>query len=218
MKTKKIIVFGAGYPIILQLIKDINLAGTAKFEILGFVVDDQTEWGKEYFGYPILGKLETIKNYRDTYIINNVGSTTAARYSVDKRILRIKKEIPSLIHPTVDLQYSEVGMGCIISRDVFIGAGSKIGDSVCLRNNVFLGNEVNIGNNVFISDQTVVLGYVEIEDYTYLGANVTILPRLKLSYNSLLGAGAVVTKNIPANQIHVGNPAKYLKENKPLVI
>jgi len=217
MKTKKIIVFGAGYPIILQLIEDINLAGSAKFEILGFVVDDEKEWGKEYFGYPILGKLENIKNYKDTYIINNVGSSTNARYSIDKRILRIKNEIPSLIHPTVDYRYSEIGNGCIVSKDVFIGAGSKIGNSVCLRNTVFIGNEVKIGDNVFISDQTVILGYVDIADYVYLGANVTVLPRLSLNKNSLLGAGAVVTKNIPANQIYVGNPARYLKENKPII-
>jgi len=211
---KKLIIFGASYPIIIQIIDDINMNIKNKYEIIGFSIDNKEEWGKEYFGYPILKNIEELKITNDTYIINNIGGSTISRYKVDKRILKIKNSIPSLIHPTVELKYSVVGEGCILSKDVFVGAGSIIGNSVCLRNTIFIGNEVFIGNNVFMSDQVVVLGYVKIENLVYLGANVTILPRLNIGFNSLLGAGAVVTKDIPPNKVYVGNPAKYLKDNQ----
>lgn len=211
---KKVIIFGASYPIILQTIDDINASGDDKFEVIGFSVDNEDDWGKEYFGYPILGRLEDLKIHSDIYIINNVGGSTISRYIVDQRILKIRKTIPSIIHPTVEKRYCDVNAnGVILSKDVFLGAGTKIGDSVCIRNTTFIGNEVNIGNYVFISDQTVILGYVNIDDFVYIGAHVTVLPRLSLEKNCLLGAGSVVTKNIPTNKMYVGNPARFLKDN-----
>jgi sugar O-acyltransferase (sialic acid O-acetyltransferase NeuD family) len=215
---KKLLIFGASYPIIIQTIDDINRAGDDRLEIIGFLVDDPNLWEKDYFGFPIVGRLEDIPITSDTYVINNVGGSTHSRYLVDKRILKVKPDIPSIIHPTVERTYSEIGSGCILSKDVFIGAGSIIGNAVCIRNTTFIGNEVKIGNYVFISDQSVILGYVKIEDFVYLGAHVTVLPRLTVHQNSLLGAGAVVTKDIPGDKVFVGNPAKYLKDNKSIPV
>lgn len=213
---KKLVIFGAGYPIIIQLIEDINQVSKEKYEIVGFIVDDNDQKGADYFGYPILGKLEDIKIASDCYIINNIGSSTAARRKIDHRIFKKKQHIPSLIHPNVETRYSKIGNGCIISKDVFIGAGSVIGNSACLRNTIFIAHDVKIGDYVFVSDQSVILGHVKINDYAYIGANVTILPRLNLAQNCLVGAGSVVTKDIPANQVFVGNPAKFLKDNTPI--
>lgn len=210
----KIIIFGAGYPIILQLIHDINRsARKKKFEIAGFCSDDERQWGTDYFGYPILGALENLDLKNVDFIINNVGSSTRARKSIDARIYQLKDHIPSLIHPTVESMYSKISPeGCVLSKDVFIGAGSEIGDSCCLRNTVFVGNENIIGNHVFISDQSVLLGYVKLEDLVYIGAHVTVLPRLVIKEGCLLGAGAVVTKDTEAKKVYIGNPARFLKE------
>lgn len=52
---------------------------------------------------------------------------------------------------------------------------------------------------------------VTIEDYVWVGSNVVILPGVTVGKNSVIGAGSVVTKDIPANVVAVGNPCRVLR-------
>jgi len=56
---------------------------------------------------------------------------------------------------------------------------------------------------------------ISIGDNAWLGANVTVLPGVKIGNNSIIGAGSVVTKDIPDNVIAVGNPCKVLRKITP---
>ncbi|MFD1901362.1 DapH/DapD/GlmU-related protein [Enterococcus termitis] len=53
---------------------------------------------------------------------------------------------------------------------------------------------------------------VTIEDNCWIGANTTICPGVTIGENSVIGAGSIVTKDIPANSVAVGNPCKVLRE------
>ncbi len=53
---------------------------------------------------------------------------------------------------------------------------------------------------------------INIGDNVWIGGNVIILPGVTIGNNSIIGAGSVVTKNIPDNVIAVGNPCKIIKE------
>ena len=112
-----------------------------------------------------------------------------------------------------------------------------IGDNVSLNADIHIGciNKVIIGNNVlmasriYISDHshgdisatTILLppakrtlvskGPVIINDNVWIGEGVAILPGVTIGINSIIGANAVVTKNIPANCVAAGNPAKIIK-------
>jgi acetyltransferase-like isoleucine patch superfamily enzyme len=54
----------------------------------------------------------------------------------------------------------------------------------------------------------VIAGEVMIEDFASIGSNATVLPRLKIAKGAIVGAGAVVTKDIPPGMTVVGNPAR----------
>jgi len=209
---KKLIIFGTGYPIIIQHVLDITNSDN-QYDIFGFVDDDESQWEKNLFGYPILGKLEEIDLPANSIIINNIYGSPKLRENINKRVYQFQDYIPSLIHPSVEARFSKVGEGCVIARDTYLGAGSTIGDHVAIRNTVFIGDHCYIGSYTFISDQTVVLGSVQIKQYSYIGANATILPKLELGENCVIGAGAVVTKHVPAIEIWAGNPAIFLKMN-----
>ena len=58
-------------------------------------------------------------------------------------------------------------------------------------------------------------GRVKIGNFTSVGATATTLPDVRVGSNSIVGAGAVVTKNVPNNTVVVGNPARFLRNNKP---
>ncbi|WP_295747192.1 sugar O-acetyltransferase [uncultured Limosilactobacillus sp.] len=90
--------------------------------------------------------------------------------------------------------------------------------------NIFIGNDTMIGPNcTFATAMHPIspklrrhkLQYnkpIQIGDNVWLGGNVTILPGVTIGDNSIVGAGSVVTKNVPANVIVVGNPARILRQ------
>jgi acetyltransferase-like isoleucine patch superfamily enzyme len=119
----------------------------------------------------------------------------------------------------------------VIGNDVSIGTnsviefGNKIGDysrihSGCFMELTTIGKYVFIGPNVVFTDDPHPMGcprYREckggalVEDYARIGANSTILPGVRIGRNSLIGAGSVVTADIPENSVAVGHPAKVIK-------
>jgi acetyltransferase-like isoleucine patch superfamily enzyme len=96
---------------------------------------------------------------------------------------------------------------------IFSLHGVQIGKN-CL---ISSGCGISTVNHVISSPARTQAGYekcgeVIIEDNVWLGMNVSVLPGIRIGNNSIVGAGSVVTKNIPPNQIWVGNPARYVKD------
>ena len=88
---------------------------------------------------------------------------------------------------------------------VYIGDHTFIGPGVCI---VCAGHAIHpderVGNNTSKP--------IHIGKKVWIGANATILPGVHIGDNSIIGAGSVVTKDIPANVIAVGNPCRVLRE------
>jgi acetyltransferase-like isoleucine patch superfamily enzyme len=110
-----------------------------------------------------------------------------------------------------------------IGDRVVIGSHANIratGGSITLGNNVLIAQNVSlIAANHLVSNQypyrdlpwgTEKVG-IEIGENVWIGASVTVLPGCKIGVNAVIGAGSIVTKSIPANEIWVGNPAKKLR-------
>lgn len=115
---------------------------------------------------------------------------------------------------------------------VDIGVTSRLGDRVYINHNfvcldaggVSIGNDVRIGPNVGIYTPEHAFdpvlrnaGYehsfpVVIEDNVWIGGGVSILGGVTIGRNSIVGAGSVVTRDIPADVIAVGNPCRILRE------
>lgn len=107
---------------------------------------------------------------------------------------------------------------------VFIGDKVVMGKNVNYQEFVFIPNGVTIGNNVFIAPHVCFTNDkyppskgkhwrpIIVEDNVVIGANATILPGVTLKKGCKVGAGAVVTKDVEAGIIVVGNPAKPLGE------
>lgn len=89
---------------------------------------------------------------------------------------------------------------------------------------IFVGDNVKFGPNVVIATGTHPIHPdlrrkqaqynlpVHIGDNVWIGAGAVILPGVKIGYNSVIGAGSVVTKDIPSNVVAVGNPCRVLRE------
>jgi len=111
--------------------------------------------------------------------------------------------------------------GVIIEDKVEIGANSTIdrgtlGNTI-IKKNVKIDNLVHIGHNVEIGENSVIIANSMIGGSTIIGSNVWIAPSsslrdgLDIGNSAFVGLGAVVTKNIPNNEVWVGNPARKLR-------
>jgi acetyltransferase-like isoleucine patch superfamily enzyme len=108
----------------------------------------------------------------------------------------------------------KIGDNCSIGEETIIHAG----ESVEIGNNVLMGARCYINDtnhDIKNTDKPIVMqGWsakkIIIEDNVWLGVNVTILDGVKIGRNSVVGAGAVVTKDVPANVVAAGIPAKVL--------
>jgi acetyltransferase-like isoleucine patch superfamily enzyme len=91
-----------------------------------------------------------------------------------------------------------IGCNCLISSNCGISSYNHVQESVNRYQDISLDKNyskpVIIGNNVWI------------------GMNSCILPGISIGNNSIIGSGSVVTKNVPDNEIWVGNPAKFIKK------
>ena len=83
----------------------------------------------------------------------------------------------------------------------------------CIASNVtFINHDIihNMLNNMNIGEFNYNLGCIEIMDNVFIGSNSTILPNIKIGPNAIVAAGAVVTKDVPANSVVAGVPAKVI--------
>lgn len=102
----------------------------------------------------------------------------------------------------------------IIGNDVTIKPGVQVWDGVNLEDNVFIGPNVTFTNDLFPRSKNTdyELKRTLIRKGASVGANSTILAGVTIGENALVGAGSVVTKDVPANEIWLGSPAKFHKK------
>lgn len=129
---------------------------------------------------------------------------------------------------------ARIGCDCNICDHTFIENDVLIGDRVTIKSGVFLWDGLRIGNGVFIGPGATFTNdrfprskrypsrFLEtrIEDNASIGANATVLPGLTIGRRAMVGAGAVVIEDVPADTVVVGNPARCVKimmeENRPV--
>ena len=113
--------------------------------------------------------------------------------------------------------------------NVIIGNHARVGIGSVLIGPVRLGNKVGLGQHVFISgfnhgyedgsrdsnEQPLVKKEVIIDEESHIGANSVVVAGVHIGKRCQIGAGSVVTKNIPDYSVAVGNPAKIIKQYNP---
>lgn len=124
------------------------------------------------------------------------------------------------------LQNAKVGKNCNINSHTFIENDVIIANNVTVKCGVYLWDGLRIEDNVFIGPNVTFTNdkYPRSKEYPQefqttvikkgasIGANSTILGGVTVGENSMIGAGSLVTKNIPDRELWVGNPAKFRRK------
>lgn len=115
-----------------------------------------------------------------------------------------------------------IGKRCNIGDHAFVESQVTIGDDVTLKNGTSIWQYVHLGNRVFVGPNAVftndryprnphpTFDAVEtwVEDGVSIGANVTVVCGVRIGRFAMIGAGSVVTRDVPAHALMMGNPAR----------
>ena len=121
---------------------------------------------------------------------------------------------------------AKIGTGCnicanvlienevVIGNNVTVKSGVQLWDGVTLEDNVFVGPNVTFTNDLFPRSKNPdwKLSKTVVKKGASIGANATIICGITIGEGAMIGAGSLVTKDVPAGEIWVGNPAKFLRK------
>lgn len=125
---------------------------------------------------------------------------------------------------SVILKGAKIGSNCNINCHTFIEDNVKIGDRVTVKAGVYIWDGIEIANDVFLGPNVSfvndkyprskqypeVYQQIKVDQFASIGAAATILGGVQIGEYALIGAGSVVTKNVPAFSLVTGSPAKIV--------
>ena len=90
---------------------------------------------------------------------------------------------------------------------------SVIGDHVIINTGANIDHDCDLASGCHVAPNAALAGEISVGENVFIGTNATILPGLRIGKNSCVGAGAVVTKDVPPDVVVVGNPARQISSN-----
>jgi sugar O-acyltransferase (sialic acid O-acetyltransferase NeuD family) len=215
---KRIAILGAGGHgrETAQLIKDINKV-EPQWELIGYFDDNETIHGQMRNGFPVLGHTDMLasEKYKDIYVICGFSHPQGKKKAVAKvKELQPGIRFATLIHPT-----AVYGDENTIGEGTMICAGSIVTTNVNIGSHVIINYGCTVGHDCIIEDYAAILpgtnlsGNVTIREGVQTGTGTAVIPGMEIGAYTIVGAGAVVAKPLPAHCTAVGVPARPIKQH-----
>jgi UDP-perosamine 4-acetyltransferase len=207
MSIKEVIVVGAGghAKVVIELLRQSG-------NHVAYCISGEEEH-KECLGVPILLGDKWIENLRAEGFCRAfvaIGSNRT-RLRMAGVLKQFQYELVNAISPFASISPSaRIATGVAVMAGVVINAEAEIGDFSIINTGATIDHDCRIGQAVHVAPQSALAGTITVGDGAFLGIGCRVLPGLSIGEWSIVGAGAVVTKNIPANVTAVGVPAKVL--------
>lgn len=211
---KDLIIFGAsGFGReVAWLVERINKVSPT-WNLIGFMDDNEAIHGTEINGYRVLGGTSAVGDYPNAYFVCAVGASKVREKIVDNmKAISPNLRFATVIDPSVEMSdLVTIGEGTIICAHTIITVNIQIGSHVIINLDCTIGHDAILHDFVTLYPSVNVSGMTEVGRCSELGTGMQIIQGKTVGEYSIVGAGAVVVKDIPPKCTAVGSPAKPIK-------
>ena len=210
---KNLIIYGGGDfgEELIWYINEIN-AVKNEWNLIGFV-DDGLKQDDDINGYKVLGGLDFLLNYdKEIHVVCSIALPHIKEKIVNALSSKTNIKFPNIIHPSAQIAPDcKMGEGVCIGPNCIVSIKTSIGNHVVIKQLSSIGHHSSIGEYSFIAPCCALAGHVKIGKNVDLGIGCKFKLLSSVGDDVILGAGAVVIKDIPSNCTAVGIPAKPIK-------
>ena len=184
------------------------------WRLLGFLDDDPLLHGRELEGVGVLGGTDLVARLPKVRVVICVGNPRGyrARARLVDRLGLPESRYATVIHPSAQISVScTVGPGSVILALATLTACVEVGAHVAVMPQVVLTHDVVVADHATLASGVLLGGGVRIERGAYLGAGALIREQVVVGAWAQVGMGSVVLHDVPAAEVWVGSPARYLR-------
>ncbi len=208
---EKCVIYGAGTygEVYASYLKD-------QYNVLGFIDDNPLLIGKKVSKYPILGNSEFLfsKLDRTISVFVPIGNNQI-RVSLLEKINQEGFSTPSFIHSETLIHHSvSIGNGVYILPSTNIMPFTSISDYSMISMGVNIAHHVIIEKGCFFSQGVNIGASINIKEQAYFGIGSILMTGVSnVGKKTMIGAGAVIIKDVPDGAVVVGNPGRIIRYN-----
>jgi len=177
--------------------------------VLG-VLDDGIPPGGSIFGVPVLGGVPALLPGVVVALgvgDNSVRARLAARCEEGGFLLAV------VMHPLAAVSsFAELKTGAVVLAGAVINAGASVGRGSIVNSGAVVEHDVVVGDFAHVSPNATLTGRACLGAGAHLGASACVLPGIRVGDQAIVGAGAVVTRDVPAGCVAVGVPARVIRD------
>jgi sugar O-acyltransferase (sialic acid O-acetyltransferase NeuD family) len=208
------LIIGAG-GLATQLFHDLVTVHT---QDVAFWSETETKYSFIAEKYPLLQTDAEVEHYFKTVstsFVLGVGNPLV-REKLKNRFESLGGRLTTYISPFCELSpyQTTVATGATILSRVITEPGVSVGYCSLLNKTSNFGHGSIIGAFCEVGPGVILTGECELEDYVFIGTGAILLPKVKIGKSSVIAAGAMVKKNVPANSLASGVPAVVYKTKK----
>mgnify|MGYP000036670975 CR=1 FL=1 len=211
-----LVIFGAGGVgrQVAQIVYDINSV-KATWNLIGYLDDDPAKLGQSVAGLLVLGDYRWLSSQQHIYVAIAIGLPQALFKTYQQLESIQHQNIATLVHPSVwQPQRIMIGKGSVVYAGAMLDPDINIGMGCMINKGCTIGHDTVLGNFTSLAPGVNLGGAVDIGYGCYFGINSATVQGVSVGAWSVIGAGAVVLEDLPANVTAVGTPAKVIKTRK----
>lgn len=197
---------------ILDAVMEIN-ALEPTYEVLGYVTRNGEPVNKG--GLKHLGDFDTVRDLPEDVQITGFAFGPGSYHAWPGTVAGLalpRERFATIVHPHAFVSpQSTVGRGSVILAGTTVGAFVTIGDHVVILQNVGLSHDDVIEDYTCLAVGVSFSGSVRVGRNCFLGTNSTIIGAT-IGEGSMVGAGTLIRHDVPAGEVWVGNPGRYLRK------
>ena len=170
-------------------------------------IDDHVK--DDVMGFPIIGTSADIEHFNDgsTDFIIGIGNNAARKTVAETHNVNWV----SIVHPSAQIAFNvEIGKGTVIMANAVVNVCAVVGEHCIINTGAIVEHDNVIEDCVHISPDVALGGTVRVGSLTHVGIGATVKNNTKISSDCLIGAGAVVVKDIKESGTYIGVPARKM--------